>query len=75
MLNVDLTQHVYSLNNEKNKARDTLETQGAPDTLRTGKVLVWPKDSKGFQKNPKNFQTFPKHSKHFQIIKTKNKEF
>ena len=36
-----------------NKAQDTLETQGAPDTQRTAKVLGRPKDSKGFQKNPK----------------------
>ena len=34
----------------QNKARDTLETQGAPDTLRIAKVLGRPKDFKGFQK-------------------------
>ena len=42
----------YAFQNS-NKARDTLETQGAPDTQRTAKVLGRPKDSKGFQKNPK----------------------
>ena len=51
-----------------NKARDTLETQGAPDTLRTVKVLGRPKDSKGFKKNKKKIQKNPKNSKHFQKI-------
>ena len=47
-----------------NKARETLETQGAPDTLRTAKVLGRPKDSNGFQKNPKvSIQKNPKNSK------------
>ena len=46
-----------------NKARETLETQGATDTLRTAKVLGWPKDYKGFQKNPKvSIQKNPKNS-------------
>ena len=43
----------YVKKQDFNKARDTLETQGAPDTQRTAKILGRPKDSKGFQKNPK----------------------
>ena len=52
-------------------ARDTLETQGAPDILRTVKVLGRPKDSKGFQKNPKKYeriQKIPNNSKKFKRI-------
>ena len=41
-----------------NKARDTLETQGAPDTIRTAKVLGRPKDSKEFQENLNDFKRF-----------------
>ena len=54
-----------------NKARDTLETQGAPDTQRTVKVLGQPKDSKRIQKlsnNSKKFQKFQKIPKNFKRI-------
>ena len=46
-----------------NKARDTLETQGAPDTLRTAKALGQPKDSKGFKKIPKDSKRIKKIQK------------